>query len=188
MQDYFETIKCEDYDIYNIHYHNKRVSDTIYKNIDLNEYIYAPNEKLLKCKVIFNEEGIKEVSFKEYKKRDIKSFKLIYDDNINYSKKSLNRVNLDNLFKQKEDADEIIIVKDNYITDTSIANIAIFDGISWLTPKKPLLLGTTRARLLEEKEIYEANITVNMLLKSKKIALLNAMVGMEIKKDYSFLL
>lgn len=188
MQDYFETIKCEDEDIYNIHYHNKRVSNTISKNLDLNEYIYPPNEKLLKCKVIYNEEGIKEVSFQEYTKREINSFKLIYDDTIEYSKKSVERKDINKLFEKKENADEIIIIKNNLVTDTSIANIAIYDGTSWLTPKKPLLYGTTRARFLENKELIEANITVDMLLKSKRIALLNAMIDMDIKDDYSFLL
>ena len=91
------------------------------------------------------------------------------------------------LFEKKDKADEIIIVKNGYITDTSIANIVIYDGTSWLTPKVPLLRGTARARLLEEKEIIEANITVKMLLKSQKLALLNAMIGMDIIEDYSFL-
>ena len=188
MQDYFETIKCDDEEIYNIHYHNNRVANTISKNIDLNEYVYPVNEKLLKCKVIYNDEGIKEVTFSEYKKREIKSFKLIHDDEIDYSKKSTNRENIDALFEKKENADEIIIIKNSLVTDTTIANIAVFDGTSWLTPKKPLLRGTTRARLLEEKEIIEADISVETLLKSKKIALLNAMVEMDIKEDYSFLL
>ena len=188
MEKYFETIKCYEEEIYNIHYHNKRVANTIFKNLDLNEYIYPPNEKLLKCKVIYDEEGIKEVGFAEYKKREINSFKLIYDDTIDYAKKSLNRETIESLFKQRENADEIIIIKNDLVSDTSIANIVIFDGTSWLTPKKPLLAGTARARLLEEKEIIETDISVDMLLKSQKIALLNAMIGMDIITDYSFLL
>jgi len=188
MQDYFETVKCDDYEIYNLSYHNKRISNTIFKNLDLNEYIYAPNAKLLKCKVIYNEEGIKEVIFDEYKKRDITTFKLVYDDSINYAKKRVNRDELNFLFEKRETADEIIIIKNNLVTDTTIANIVIFDGTSWITPKSPLLRGTTRDRFLEEKEIIEADISVEMLLNSKKIALLNAMVGMDIKEDYSFLL
>ncbi len=188
MQDYFETIKCDDYEVYNLAYHNKRISNTVFLNLNLSEYIYAPNNKLLKCKVIYNEEGIKEVTYQTYKKREINSFKLIVDDTINYRKKSVNREQIDYLFSKKDKADEIIIIKNDLVTDTSIANIAIFDGTSWLTPKTPLLFGTTRARLLEEHEIIEANITVDMLLKSKKLALLNAMIGIDIKKDYSFLL
>ena len=32
---YFETIKCEDFEIFNLEYHNKRVSNTIGLNINL---------------------------------------------------------------------------------------------------------------------------------------------------------
>jgi len=188
MQDYFETIKCDDYEVFNLDYHNARISRTVCLNLNLSEYVYAPNNKLLKCKVIYNEEGIKDVSFMKYKKREIKSFKLVYSDSIIYSKKSTKREDLDVLFEKRAKADEIIIIKNNLVTDTSIANIAIFDGTSWLTPKTPLLEGTTRARFLNHQEIIACDITVEMLLNAKKIALLNAMIDMDIKEDYSFLL
>jgi 4-amino-4-deoxychorismate lyase len=34
---YFETIKCEDFEIFNLEYHNKRVANTIGLNINLQE-------------------------------------------------------------------------------------------------------------------------------------------------------
>jgi len=188
MQEYFETIKCDDYEVFNLDYHNARISRTVCLNLNLSEYIYAPNNKLLKCKVVYNEEGIKDVTYTSYNKREIKSFKLLYTNSINYSKKSTNREELESLFNKRDKADEIIIVKDNLVTDTSIANIAIFDGTSWLTPKNPLLAGTVRARLLNQQQITACDITVEMLLNAKKIALLNAMIDMDIKEDYSFLL
>ena len=36
---YFETIRCEDFEIFNLEYHNKRVANTIGLNINLQEYI-----------------------------------------------------------------------------------------------------------------------------------------------------
>ena len=95
MQDYFETIKCDDSEVYHLSYHNKRISNTVSLNLNLSEYIYAPNNKLLKCKVIYNEEGIKEVTYTEYKKREISTFKLIFYDTIEYYKKNLDREDLD---------------------------------------------------------------------------------------------
>ncbi len=121
------------------------------------------------------------------KKRDIKSFKIILDNEIEYSKKYLNRDSLDKLYEQKKDADEIIIIKDGLVTDTSIANIAIFNGTNWLTPKSPLLEGTTRNRLLEEKYIYEADITVDILKSAKRIALMNAMIDFDILNEFTFI-
>ena len=183
---YFETIKCDDYEIYNLDYHNKRVANTIALNLNLQEYIYPLSDELLRCKLIYSEEGVEDIQYFKYKKREIKSFKLIFDDKIDYSKKYLNRDNIDKLFSQKKEADEIIIIKNGFVTDTSIANIAIFDDSNWITSTKPLLNGTTRARLLEEKDIFEKDITVEMLKSAKKIALMNAMIGFDIIEDYSF--
>lgn len=186
-ENYFETIRCEDYEVQNIAYHNRRVANSIAINFNLGEYIYPPSAKLLKCKVTYNEETIKNVEFSSYKKREIKSFKLIFDDKILYNKKSTNRRAIDELFRKKESADEIIIVKNTLITDTSIANIAIFDGKNWLTPKTPLLKGSTRARLIDEEIIFEKNIDVDMLKNASKIALLNAMIGMDILDEFTFI-
>lgn len=185
---YFETIKCDDYEIFNLDYHEKRVAKSIALNLNLQEYIYPPSHELFRCKVIYTQDGIIDVQYFKYKKRDIKSFKIIVDDDIDYSKKYLNRECLDKLFEQKEQADEIIIIKNGLVTDTSIANIAIFDGTSWITSKTPLLEGTTRIRLLEEKEIFEKDITLEMLQQAKKLALMNAMIDFDIIENYSLFL
>jgi 4-amino-4-deoxychorismate lyase len=71
-------------------------------------------------------------------------------------------------------------VQGGLVSDTTIANVAFFDGSVWLSPKKPLLEGTTRARLLDEKKIHLADIEANDLKRFKKIALLNAMIGFDI--------
>lgn len=184
---YFETIKCADEDACNLEYHNKRIAVTIGMNINLYDFIFPPSDELLKCKVIYNEEGIISIKYAPYEKKEIKNFKLVYDDNIEYSKKSTNRENINKLFEQKQDADEIIIVKNGFVTDTSIANIAVFINGRWLTPKTPLLQGTTRERLLENGEIFEADIDEKMLKSADKIATLNAMVGFNIIDDYKIL-
>ena len=183
---YFETIKCEDYEISNLEYHNKRVANTIGLNLNLQEYIYPFSSELLRCKVIYNKNEILDVSYFPYNKREIKAFKLIFEDEISYSKKFLDRNYLDKLYKNKGEFDEIIIIKNGIVTDTSIANIAIFDGNIWITSKNCLLKGTTRNRLLEEKFLIEKDINIKMLKKASKIALMNAMIDFDIKENYSF--
>ncbi|RXJ91866.1 branched-chain amino acid aminotransferase [Arcobacter sp. CECT 8983] len=183
---YFETIKCEDYEVFNLEFHEKRVAKTVSLNLNLQEYIYPPSNKLYRCKLIYDENSILSVDFFVYEKREIKSFKIIEDEKIEYSKKYLDRSSLDKLFEKRETCDDIIIIKNGFITDTSIANIAIFDGTNWLTPKKPLLEGTTRARLLKEGSLVEKDIDLQMLKKSKKLALMNAMIDFDIIEDYSF--
>jgi len=185
--EYFETIKCEDYEVFNLGYHEKRIAKTIGLNLNLQDYTYPISNDLLRCKLIYTQSGIEDVQFFKYKKREIKSFKIISDDSIEYSKKYLERETLDNLFGKREKADEIIIVKNGLITDTTIANIAIFDGQTWLTPKTPLLEGTTRARLLENKQVFEKDITIEMLKNAKKIALMNAMIDFDILEEYVFI-
>lgn len=185
MTKYFETIKCDDYEIFNLDYHCNRIANTIALNINLSEYIYPPSNKLLKCKVIYDESGILDVQYDEYKKREIKSFKIIYDDNIDYSKKSLNRDNINNHFKQRENSDEIIIIKNNIVTDTSIANIAVLHEGTWITSKSYLLKGTTRSRYINSNELIEKDITLDMLKNAEKVALMNAMIDFDEISDYS---
>ncbi len=185
---YFETIKCDDYEVFSLDYHEKRVAKSVALNLNLQDYVYPPSHELFRCKVIYSQDGIEDVQYFKYKKRDIKSFKIVVDDDIDYSKKSLNRECIDNLFEKKEQADEIIIVKNGVVTDTSIANIAIFDGTNWITSKSPLLEGTTRARLLENRIIFEKDITLDMLQNTKKIALMNAMIEFDVLEDYSLFL
>jgi 4-amino-4-deoxychorismate lyase len=180
---YFETIKCDDFKVYNLHYHQIRIARTIGLNISLDEYIYPPNEDLLKCKVIYNSNGILDISFSPYSKKDIKTFKLIYDNTIVYDKKSIDRRLIDK-HKINIIEDEIIFVKNNLITDTSIANIAIYINNQWITPKTPLLKGTTTSRYINNNLIISKDITVKMLLESEKFALLNAMIDFNIIKDY----
>lgn len=186
--EYFETIKCNDYEIFNLEFHQKRVARSIGLNINLQDYIYPLSSKLIRCKLIYNESEVVDVQYFKYQKREIKTFKIVNGDECDYSKKYLDRTCIDELFKQKEDADEIMIIKNGLLTDTSIANIAIFDGSSWITSKNPLLLGTTRARLLEDKTIFEKDITLDMLKEAKKIALMNAMIDFDIIEDYSLFL
>ena len=183
---YFETIKCNDYEIFNLDCHNKRVANTIGLNLNLQEYIYPFSSELLRCKVIYNKNAILDVSYSPYNKREIKAFKLIFEDEISYSKKFLDRNYLDKLYENKGEFDEIIIIKNGIVSDTSIANIAIFYENSWITSKNCLLQGTTRNRLIEEKFLIEKNISVSMLKNASKIALMNAMIGFDIKEDYSF--
>ncbi|MCG3657402.1 aminotransferase class IV family protein [Aliarcobacter butzleri] len=181
---YFETIKCEDFEVFNLDYHQKRVANTIGLNINLQEYINPISEELLRCKLIYDENGVVDVLYFPYKKREIKSFKIIFDNEIEYSKKYLNRAKLDELYEKRDDCDEVIIIKNGIVTDTTIANIAIFYENSWITSKNCLLGGTTRARLLEEKKLLEKDITLDMLKNASKVALMNAMIGFDEIKSF----
>lgn len=188
-REFFETIKIIDGVVQNLFYHQKRF-DSVLRHFgsvyryDLTALINPPRDGLLRCKIIYkilqSGECIFDISYFDYKKRDIKSVKLVYDDDIEYGLKSTNRDVLDLVFAQKEKCDDVLVVKNGLVTDTTIANIAFYDGLHWVTPRKPLLMGTTRDRLLESGEIREADICVRELCGFKKVALINAMIGFDI--------
>ena len=104
-------------------------------------------------------------------------------DHLDYRLKYADRTELDQLFLKRGEADDILIIQNGLVTDTSIANIAFFDGDKWITPKEPLLKGTTRARLLDEKKIFEQDIKIADLGKFTEFALMNAMIGFDRIKD-----
>lgn len=192
-REFFETIKILDGEIYNILYHQKRYEDVLsslgVKEIqNLEDFIKPPEWGLYRCRLVYDEANIK-VTFDEYKKRDISTLKLVFENDIEYMYKSTDREALEALFNKKEDADDILIIKDLFVTDTSIANIAFYtqDGV-WITPKKPLLKGTTRARLLDDGKIIEADIKVHELRSFSKVALLNAMIDFSTLERCEFLI
>jgi len=184
---YLETIKAIDGKVFHMPYHQKRYEQVlnsagIKEHKNLIDYLHPPTNGIYKCSLTYSNltPHVIEIRYNKYEKRKVESFKIVYDDKIEYSQKSANRDELDRLFKLREDCDDIIIVKNSFITDTSIANIAFFDGNIWLTPKSPLLKGTTRERLLQEKKIVEADIRVDDIKNYSKVALLNAMIDFDI--------
>ncbi|MDE5635207.1 MAG: aminotransferase class IV [Muribaculaceae bacterium] len=62
---------------------------------------------------------------------------------------------------QRGDCDEILIIKDTLITDTSYSNI-IFTGTDGIyTPRSPLLAGVMRQHLIDSGTLIEHDLTVS---------------------------
>jgi len=70
----------------------------------------------------------------------------------------------------------VIITKDGFITDSSVANLVFKRKDKWLTPFTYLLNGTQRQFLLDQKIIEEEKITINDLHRYEKVKLINAML------------
>lgn len=182
--EFLETIRVVDGYIFHLSYHQKRYERVLnYFGIkevkNLKDFINPPSKGFYKCRLIYSFDAVN-VSFHKYQKRDITSFKLIYDDEIDYSFKSVNRDSINTHFASKGECDDILIVKNSLITDTSIANVAFYKNGIWYTPKKPLLCGTTRARLLEEGRLQEADIKVEDLYEYSKMSIFNALIDFDL--------
>ena len=183
--EFFETICVVDGKHLNVDYHQARYEKTlksfsIYNFEKLESFFETPLSGLYRCKIIYDVHSIKNIEYFKYTKREINSLKLIEDNIIDYSLKSTNRQDLDELYKQKDTCDDILVVKNGYITDTSIANIALYKDGFWYTPKKTLLDGTTRQRYLDNSKLVLKDIAVDELGSYTKIALLNAMIDFDI--------
>jgi len=178
---FLETVKIVDGKALHLEYHQERLNRTLNRSHIhiLQSAINPPPNGLYRCRIVYDMERI-DIEYLSYSKRIVNSLKLIYDDTIVYDKKYANRDIIDRLFTQKEDADDILIIKNGFVTDTSIANIAFYDEKEWFTPKNPLLKGTCRARLLATKQLKEREIKVSEIKNYKKIALMNAMVDLDI--------
>lgn len=185
---FLETIRAVDGEVFHISFHQERYESVLKKFSvqdvkNLEKFIKPPEIGLYRCRLTYDLSKAPhkiDVTYHEYKKRDISSLKLVYDDEIEYALKSTCRDGLNALYAQRGECDDVLIVKNSLLTDTTIANIAFYDSNRWVTPALPLLKGTTRERLLRSGQIFEADIAVKDLKKFSKIALMNAMVDFDI--------
>lgn len=188
----FETIKCQNRQLYNTFYHNQRVRRTLEnlfgiigdfnfeKSIEIPDWV---GEGLYRCRVSYAEE-ISKVEFFEY---DFKHPKIIQIDeyqSFKYEFKYEDRSRFQNLLKLHPKADDVIITQNSLLTDATYANLAFFDGTKWFTPNTYLLLGIKREYLLDNQLIIEEEIAVKDLRKFKRISFINAMRDLDL--SYKF--
>lgn len=182
-----ETIKTVEHNLINLEYHQQRVNrsirDLFNKNagINLDEEIKVPGhlgKGLYKCRVIYNLE-ITKVEFLPYKQPEITTLKLVTGNDLEYCYKFENRQAITKLLELKGRCDDILILKNDLITDTSFCNIIFSDGNNWITPSKPLLKGTQREYLLEKGIVSEAIIKSSDIYNFNSFKLINAMIDFE---------
>ncbi|PKL40071.1 MAG: hypothetical protein CVV44_07600 [Spirochaetae bacterium HGW-Spirochaetae-1] len=187
----FETVKIHCGEIIHHVYHNERMNRSRYElfgstnRLDLREIIDPVPHGFLRCRVSYGEE-IHAVEYFPYVMRKFQSFRILERD-ISYDYKYLNRNDIDRLFNSRDSADDVIIIRQGLVTDTSIANIAFHEGDRWITPAHPLLRGTTRQRYLDSGLLVERSITVDDTLHFSKMALLNAMLDFHIIENPRFI-
>lgn len=183
-----ESIKVMGRKVQNLSYHNRRMNDArkylFGENdaVDLNTVITIPedlSDEVYKCRVVYSKAKIEKIEFIPYVKRKIKSLKIIEDEGIDYTYKYINRDHLNRLFEQREECDDIIIVKGGYVTDAYSSNIALHTGKVWHTPSTPLLKGTKRQFLLETGKLHEEKVKKEDIGKYEKVSLINAMIDLE---------
>lgn len=189
----FETLRLHNGILHNIGYHTSRLNSSRHTLFDLTGYIDLEKEicipaaclnGLYKCRVTYNSK-ITSIDFEPYQPRIITSLRLVQGNTISYNHKYSNREALMELFARRNGYDEILILKNGFITDTSFSNIVFFDGTKWHTPSSPLLQGTMRSYLINNNLITESEIMAGDLKHFKKARLINAMMPLDTGKDIS---
>lgn len=176
-----ETLRCENARLLHCSYHQERLEKSlrslgIETHYDLRTLIDPPPSGIYRCRFLYDADGYS-VEFIPYTQKTISSLKLVIADTLEYSLKYSNRKALDALFDLRNGCDDVLIVKNTLLTDTTIANIALKIDGQWLTPDIPLLRGTTRERLIAEGFLTPHPLTQNDIAKATKIAVMNAMIG-----------
>lgn len=188
MYRFFESICIRDGMIRDPQAHLRRIGRTVvhfYGNFDAClfwprfELTPFPPEGKYKWRLVYDRRGIFHAEIKPYTMRNIRMLRMVNGDDLDYSFKFLDRTRIDDLFALKGRADDILIVKNGYITDSSYANVILWDGLAWWTPDRPLLAGTQREKLLNEGLIRERPIPAADIRAYKKIKMINALISLE---------
>ena len=186
MSRFIETIKIEDQKAHLIHLHQQRVDATFAhfckeKTIDL-ENIFKKLEHdedgLYKFRIVYDLNGNVTTRMIPYAVSEIHDFQIVVDNEIDYSFKFEDR-KIFEILKTKSKASEIIIIKNNLVTDTSFSNILFKRKSEWFTPSSYLLNGVQRQHLLATKKIKEAEITLDNIKEFTHFQLINAMIDMD---------
>ncbi len=188
MSRLIETLCIQNGEIRNPEFHQKRLDRSRWKLFGLDDEInlevliktnlkdISPTEKL-KCRIIYGEE-IESVELIPYQIKPIHSVRLVENNEIEYPFKFADRSAFE-LMKDSVTEDEIIIVKNGQITDTSYSNLVFFDGEKWITPISYLLNGTMRQSLLKSGKIIEDEVNPKDLNRFFKFKLINAMMDLD---------
>ena len=179
-----ETIKVEEGKVSHPYYHNKRFNESrerlfgMDEEIDLEEHIKPPDDKLYRCRILYDRD-IRKIEFFPYKAKQIRTLAFA-ESQIDYAFKYADRTELGALLAKYPRSDEVLIVKEGYLTDTTIANIAFLQKGRWFTPDKPLLKGTTRERFIDSGFLTAKAIQKEEIYSFDSFALMNAMIGFKI--------
>lgn len=185
MTTFIETIKIEDSDIELFEFHQQRITDTAFAHSF--ESFVLPKQALIdgckitskrvKCRIEYTDKGIISVEYAPYELRKLTTLKLVYDDYIDYCFKRSDRSQLNTLREHCAEFEDIIIIKDGFVTDCSYANLVFAKAGRLYTPKSYLLNGVRRQSLLSANIIEECEISVADISKFDTIMLINGMIN-----------
>jgi len=182
MSQFIESIKVEDQEIFLLEFHQKRINQTFSHfgkegSVDLKkiyDHLEHDEDGLFKLRLVYDLDKKVRTQMIPYAIPEIAAFQLVENNSFDYSFKFEDRKEIDKM-KMKSKTEEIIIVKNNHITDTSFSNLLFLKGKDWFTPSTYLLNGVQRQNLLKQKKIKETEITLQNIKQFSHFQLINAL-------------
>lgn len=184
----FETISIENRQASNLSLHQARMDRSYlhqygtqnpFDLIELFNQLILPSAHQLKWRLCYNQHETTS-TIDVYRMRSINSLKLVHvSPSFDYAYKYTDRTPFDALKSRNPEADEIIIVKEGLITDSSYSNLILRKGAKLYTPAQPLLKGVQREYLIQNKIIKECDIFAKELFQYSEILLVNAMLPID---------
>ena len=191
---FVESIKLKDGVFYRLQLHQQRVNkafDAFYPTeepVNVVETLFQtvfPQKGLYKCRLVYDSD-LQSLDIVPYVRREIRSLKLVETKQESLLYKQEDRTEFNAAFARRGGCDDVLLVKDGLLTDTSYCNIALYDGENWCTPRRPLLYGVNRMQLLSESKLMEKDIKASELMNFQHISLFNAMIEFgELQLDVS---
>jgi len=183
----FESIRVFNGSPQNIDLHAKRMENAQKQlfgsegNFSLGSFLESfdlPKTGIYKCRLLYGLE-FSTPEFIPYTKKNTLSLKLVDGKDIDYSLKYADRTEIQNLFDQRNGCDDVLIIRNGLVTDTSYCNIIFENDMGLFSPQNPLLEGVQRALLLQQRKIETAIIGVDDIKKYSFFYLINAMIPLE---------
>lgn len=182
MSRFIESIRLEDGQIFLAELHQQRINRTLRHfgssaKININEILKSVptvDSGLFKLRLVYDLKDAVDVKIILYIPQKHKEFQLVENNTINYNFKLENRAEFQQM-KKAASGDEIIVVQNNHLTDTSYSNLIFFKNKKAFTPHTYLLNGVQRQHLLYTGKIIPTSITLDNFTDFTHFQLINAM-------------
>lgn len=178
---FIETIRMVNRKASDLMYHQQRVDKTLSDNnlppLNIERLLYdMPQDvpfSVCRCRITYGQTPTR-VTLSPYIPIVRKRVKVVRQDGLSYLYKYADRLQIDRLVSGSA-CDDIIIVKNNMVTDSSIANLVFENREGLFTPTTPLLKGTERQRLIDNGIVSLRAIAVDDIRNYERVYFVNAM-------------
>lgn len=192
MSQYFESIRCLHGVLQHVSFHQERIARTCaIHNLEMpiimdcyHSFLtdhQVPRFGLFKWRMSYGFNGIR-MDITPYSIKPIKTLQLVEHNTLEYGFKNEDRTELVQI-SQSVHADDVLIVQNGFLTDTSYGNILLRKGKQWYTPSTYLLPGTMRTFLIASQQVLEMPITKNELKQFDAFKVVNALRPMELVRS-----